>query len=129
VSESQTVRVAREGELAAVLNVLDGGALATSAGRIEQAIGGGDVLVATAGESNQEERIIGALVLDGETITAVAVRPRRRDQGIGTALVEAAAQRRERLVAEFDPHVRPFWNSLGFEISPVDDTDRYRGLR
>jgi len=41
-------------------------------------------------------------VLDGEEILAVAVRRRRRDQGIGSALVEAAGDRREELVAEFD---------------------------
>ena len=41
-------------------------------------------------------------VLDGEEILAVAVRRRRRGQGIGSALVEAAGDRREELVAEFD---------------------------
>lgn len=75
-----------------------------------------------------EQTVIGALVLDGERIAAVAVRPGRRDQGIGTALVEAAADRRDRLVADFDPAVEPFWQSLGFEIERRSD-GRRRGVR
>jgi len=79
--------------------------------------------------SDDSGRVLGALVLDGEEITAVAVRRRRRGQGIGTQLVEAASDRRERLVAEFDPRVREFWSSLGFESEPLPDSDRYRGVR
>jgi GNAT superfamily N-acetyltransferase len=41
-------------------------------------------------------------VLDGEEILAVAVRRRRRGQGIGSALVEAALEDRDELVAGFD---------------------------
>lgn len=74
-----------------------------------------------------EGRIVGALVLDGNEIGAVAVRPNRRDQGIGSALVEAAASRRPRLEARFDPSLRPFYESLGFRIEAgrgVDGDDR-----
>ncbi|MFB6232774.1 MAG: GNAT family N-acetyltransferase [Haloarculaceae archaeon] len=126
-----TVREATVPELPDVLNVLDGSALATDAGRIRTAIDAGDVLVAVAGEPSDGGRsgpVLGALVLEGETITAVAVRRRRRDQGIGTALVEAAARRRERLVAAFDPGVRPFWASLGFDVEPAGD-GQSRGTR
>ena len=66
-------------------------------------------------------------MLDGEEIVAVAVRPGRRGQGVGTALVEAAADRRERLTAGFDPGVRPFYESLGFEIEC--DDGRCQGVR
>ncbi len=114
------VREATTEELPDVLNVLDGAALETDTGRLRGAIDSGDVLVAVTGEDS--ERILGALVLDQAVITAVAVRRRRRGQGIGTALVEAAARRRDRLVAEFDARVRPFWASLDFEITPVDPT-------
>lgn len=75
------------------------------------------------------DRVLGALALVEEEIVAIAVRPGRRGQGIGTALVEAAAERRSRLVAEFDGHVRPFYETLEFEIDPATDTDRYRGSR
>ena len=106
----------------------------------------GDVLVATeerddAAENtegrdttneSEDATILGALVLvpreSGAHIDAVAVRRARRAQGVGTSLVRAAAERRVRLTAEFDPGVRPFYESLGFDISIVeDDSDRLRG--
>jgi GNAT superfamily N-acetyltransferase len=72
-------------------------------------------------------RVLGVLVLDGAEIEAVAVRRRRRGQGIGTALVEAAAERRNRLDAEFDAHVCPFYEALGFDVERVEEK-RYRGV-
>ena len=114
--DSLCVRPASVAELPDVLNVLDGAALETDTGRLRGAIDGEALLVAVA----DGDRILGALVLDGAEITAVAVRRRRRDQGIGTALVEAAATRRTRLVAEFDARVRAFWERVGFEIRPLD---------
>lgn len=74
------------------------------------------------------ERVLGALALVGQELEAVAVRPGRRGQGIGTALVEAAAERRPRLVAEFDSRVYAFYESLGFDVDPAEGTDRYRGI-
>lgn len=68
-------------------------------------------------------RVIGALVLDDEAIDAVAVRPGRRGQGVGSALVEAAASRHENLTASFDPGVRPFYESLGFDVDCGEDGD------
>lgn len=133
------VRQASATDQVDVLNVLNGSALATDIDQIAAAINHGNVLVAVTADSAARppvttdspdtERILGALVLDGKEITAVAVRRRRRNQGIGTSLVEAASQRCDRLVARFDAGVRPFWDSLGFEITPVADADRYRGVR
>lgn len=127
------VREASVSELPDVLNVLDGNGLATDAGRLRRALDAGNLLVAVAGGDGSDdhtgERVIGALALDGEEVTAIAVRRRRRDQCVGTALVETAAGRRDRLVAAFDPRVRPFWESLGFEIAPAEAPDRYRGVR
>jgi GNAT superfamily N-acetyltransferase len=112
-----------------VLNVLDGAMLDVDSGRLRSAIDRGDVLVAVAGDDSDDERVLGALVLAGEEITAVAVRQRRRNQGIGTMLVEAATDRCERLVATFDPRVRSFWESLEFGIEPAAEPDRFRGVR
>lgn len=76
-----------------------------------------------------DDRLLGALVLDGDEIDAVAVRPGRRGQGIGSALVEAAGARRDEVTAHFDPGVRPFYESLGFDIDCSIDrgNDRCRG--
>ncbi len=78
--------------------------------------------------ADEEGRVLGTLVLDGEEIVAVAVRRSRRGQGIGTALVETAATRRGRLVAEFRDRERPFYASLGFDIEPADEDGRLRGV-
>lgn len=135
MTDTTRVRQATVPELPDVLNVLDGAMLDVDSGRLRGAIDDGDVLVAVAGgpepgteERSSDERVLGALALDGEEITAVAVRQRRRGQGIGTRLVEAAADRRERVVAEFDPRVHSFWSELGFDSEPVEG-GRYRGIR
>lgn len=75
----------------------------------------------------EADRVLGALVLDGAHVEGVAVRPGRRGQGIGRALVEAAANRRERLTAAFDERVVPFYRALGFDIGDGDGEGRYRG--
>ena len=124
------IREATVPELPDVLNVVDGAMLDVDTGRLRSAIDRGAVLVAVAGvDGDDTERIVGALVLDGTEIVAVAVRRRRRGQGIGTQLVEAASERRERLVANFDPRVDSFWSSLGFAIETLPDSDRFRGVR
>ncbi|UPV75524.1 GNAT family N-acetyltransferase [Halorussus limi] len=114
---------------------------------LEARIDAGDVLVANE-RDRENGPIIGALVLvphgdggpdatdeaaptvtgDAAHIDAVAVRRARRGQGVGAALVRAAAERRAPLTAAFDPGVRPFYDSLGFEISRSEsDADRLRG--
>jgi GNAT superfamily N-acetyltransferase len=116
------VRGARPDERAAVMNVLDGAMLEVETDRV--ASDATTTLVACEGD-----RVLGALVLDGEEVLGVAVRRSRRGQGIGTTLVEAAAARRERLVAEFREEVRPFYESLGFEVRPADEDGRVHGVR
>lgn len=127
-----TVREATADELAAVLGILDGAALETDADRVRAGIERGDVLVAVpddvARPDGTDATPVGALVLDGDEISNVAVRRRRRGQGIGTALVEAAADRREVLVAECDAGVTAFYESIGFDVEPLGD-GRYRGRR
>jgi len=104
-----------------VLRMLDGAMLETDADRVSECIEAGSVLVATVAD-----RPVGALVRDGDRVTAVATRRRHRDRGVGSALVRAALEGRDHLVAEFDPGVRPFYESLGFDIEAVGD-GRLRG--
>lgn len=124
------IRPAAVGELPAVMAVLDGAMLQVDVAVVETAIETGRVLVAVDGGP-----VLGVLVLEddvpteGAHIKAVAVRPGRRDQGVGAALVEAAAAEYDRLVAEFDGAVRPFWESLGFDVQRSTVAGRYVGLR
>ncbi|MFC6974861.1 GNAT family N-acetyltransferase [Halomicroarcula sp. GCM10025709] len=118
------VRDATVEDLPSVMNVLDGAVLATDVERVRASIARDGTLVAVT----EDEQVVGALVLDGGRVDAVAVRRRRRGQGIGTALVEAAADRRERLTAEFDAAVRPFYESLGFTVESLAEPGRCRGV-
>jgi len=120
------VREAAVTDLPDVMNVLDGAVLEADAAAVRDAIADDDVLVAVSGNG---ERVLGALVLDGDHVDAVAVRRRRRGQGIGTELVEAAADRRDRLTAAFDADLRPFYEGLGFTLEPADEPGRFRGER
>lgn len=128
------VRAADDDELSAVATVLDAAMLATD--DLDARIAAGDVLVAADGD-----RILGAVVLvaPGQApawvrergadahVAAVAVRRRRRGQGVGTALVDAAAER-GRLTAAFDADLRAFYRGLGFTLEPAGD-GRLRGVR
>jgi GNAT superfamily N-acetyltransferase len=83
----------------------------------------GTVLIAV-----EEQRLLGALLVDGSHVHAVAVRPGRRGQGIGAALIETAASRRGTLTATFDRRVKPFYKALEFEIEPLEADGRFRGV-
>ena len=90
---------------------------------LPERIDSGDVLVAA-----EDGSVLGALVLVQVDdcvahVDAVAVRRARRARGVGSALVRRAVEHEGRLTAEFDPAVRPFYASLGFEISPVEGDD------
>lgn len=123
------VRPANADEVPAVMNVLDGAVLSIATDTVRAGIEDSGTLVAVSGDDPLAGRILGALVLDGPHIEAVAVRRRRRGQGIGTALVEAALGRRDRITADFDADVRPFYEALGFDIEALDGPDRFRGER
>jgi GNAT superfamily N-acetyltransferase len=113
-----TIREATSGDKTTVRAICNAAMLELD----ERVLAEGTVLLA-----HDEGRVLGALVLDGAEIDAIAVRPGRRGQGIGSSLVAAAADRRSELTAEFDSSVRLFYESLGF------DTDceggRCRGRR
>jgi len=152
MTRTVSVRPATPQDQTGVLGVLDAAMLETDAEQIRDRIGQGDVFVAvrdsggaetpreTAGESvTGSETVLGALVLvdpgRGATaanvghVDAVAVRRRQRGQGLGGALVRAACEGYGRLTAEFDDGVRPFYESLGFAVEPVeaDGSERFRG--
>ena len=121
------VRTARDDDRLDVVRILDAAML--EVGDVTPRIDAGDVLVAV---DDDRDRVIGAIVLapepSGTYVSAVAVRRRRRDRGIGTALIERALEREGRLTARFDDRVRPFYESLEFSIERIDDR-RYRGER
>ena len=109
--------------------VIDGGYLVLDA--LTERIAADEVLVAVAPGSSGP--VLGAIVFDpkeggGAHVDAVAVIQSRRDQGIGSALVRAGIERYGTLTAEFSPSVRPFYESLCFEIEETDEADdRLRG--
>ncbi|WP_101295257.1 GNAT family N-acetyltransferase [Halegenticoccus soli] len=112
-SPNATVREADPDDLLDVMRVLDAAMLEADADAVRERIAAGEALVAEA-----DGAVVGALALDGSRVEAVAVRRTRRGRGIGSALVEAAAVRTGDLTAEFDPRVRPFYESLGFDVEP-----------
>ena len=114
-----TVTTAEEDDLAAAMNVLDGADLDVSVATVRTAIDRNHVLVARS----ETGTVLGALVCvdrdPGVRVDAIAVRPNRRDQGIGSALIEAAGDRWDVLVARFEPGLWPFYDSLGFVRAPA----------
>lgn len=124
------IRTATPDETPAVRNVVDGAVLELEAQALDDAIENDDVFVAVReSDGTGSALVLGALVLAEGEILAVAVRNRRRDQGIGTALVESAAEHHNRLHAEFHERVRPFWESLDFSVEPASEADRFCGRR
>lgn len=131
-----TVRTATPRDSLEVRRILDGAML--EIGDVDARIDADDVFVATGvrehPRESDAERILGALVCEpreherGAHVSAVAVRRRQRARGVGTALVERALEREGALTARFDESVRPFYDSLGFSITRIDDR-RYEGER
>ncbi|MFB6218879.1 MAG: GNAT family N-acetyltransferase [Halobacteriaceae archaeon] len=113
-----TVRTADTDDLLAVMRLLDAANLATDARSVEARLAEGTILVAGDPPAGA---LVARPVESGAHIEAVAVRNARRGQGLGSALVGAAADRWGRLTAEFDPSVRPFYESLDFDIRPAED--------
>lgn len=123
------VRTATQEDVVDISNVLDGALLDVEMTTLRSAIDDRSVLLAVTSEEDTDERVVGVVVLVENEIVALAVRRRRRGQGIGTTLVQESAKSRDVLTAEFDERVRPFWGSLGFTITPIEDTDRFEAHR
>lgn len=104
------IREAREDEADDVMRALEGALLEIDPDAVREAIARGEALIAL-----ENGHVRGALVLEGSHVEAIAVVRRHRANGIGSALVRRAAERGP-LTAEFRPAVRPFYESLDFEI-------------
>jgi GNAT superfamily N-acetyltransferase len=121
------VRAATREDCDDILQILDAAALETDRELTHESIAAGRTVVAV-----EEGRLLGtAVCVSTESdvrIEAIAVRKRRKGQGIGTALVERVLEDHDRVVAEFDERVRPFYESLGFEIETTEN-GRFRGVR
>ncbi|WP_348613305.1 GNAT family N-acetyltransferase [Halobaculum rarum] len=117
-----SIRTARGDEMEAIRHLLDA-AMLTVPANLPDRVAGGDALVAVdEGIGAESPDVVGALVLDDTRIEAVAVRKHRRADGVGAALVAAAAERTDApLTATFRPQVRPFYEALGFEVEERDD--------
>lgn len=106
------IRPADSADLVAVMRLLDAAVLEADASVVRDRIAAESVLVADA-----DGRVVGALVLDGSHVDAIAVQKERRGRGIGSRLVAAAdTVTEEVLTADFDEDVRRFYDSLGFDI-------------
>lgn len=121
------IRPATADEREPLTTVLDAAALETDPGTVRESVAADRALVAVV-----DGRLLGGVVAvpaeSGVEVDAIAVRPGRRGQGIGRALIEALRDRHERVVAGFDGKVRPFYEKLGFDIEAVGE-DRFRGSR
>ena len=124
--ETVEIRTATATEVDECAAILDGAMLQADRERLQARVSEDCVLVASRLDGDSGV-ILGTLVLDDSEITAVAVRPGRRGRGLGRALVAAAASRRKSLWAAFDPNVRGFYDSLGFDIEASDESGRLRG--
>jgi len=140
MSAELSLRRAGPDDRLAVVRLFDAGLLETDPDRLRRQLDAtaGFVLLGTI-----DERPVGAIAVDlasGDNseevdtaeparITAIAVRRRRRDRGIGRQLVDAAAEQvaPRPLAATFDERVRPFYRACGFEIEPHEG--RLRGCR
>lgn len=150
-----TIRRAEAKDFLAVMRVLDGANLESDASVVERRIDDGLVLVAAdaghvigalvavplaefesddaveADEADAEsaDEASGESSDDAESgahVEAVAVRLRRRGQGIGTALMRDAAERWRPLTADFYPGLSGFYEKLEFDIEKRDG--QYRGV-
>lgn len=116
------IRSATTSDLPSIMNIIDGSMLQLDLEIVQSRISSEEVLVAESPET-----ILGTLVSTGHTIEVIAVRSKRRDQGIGSALVKTAANKSNKpLIAEFDKESLQFYQKLGFSISSKTD-GRYMG--
>lgn len=125
-----SIRRADRTDRLAVARLFDGALLETDDDRLHRQLAETDGFVLLATVDSQP---VGAIALDSTPddphdesdeppvrITAIAVRRRRRDRGIGRQLLRAAAAAvtPRPLTARFEERVRAFYRACGFEIEP-----------
>lgn len=124
---SPEIRPATLDELSSVMSIIEMALLDVSLETVRARIEAENVLVAATAE-----RILGACILtprdEGVFVEAIAVRPNRRGQTIGSMLLDAAGETHSPLIVEFDASVRAFYAALDFTIERLSE-DRYRGQR
>lgn len=153
-----SIRRARPSDFTELLSILDGAALETDSAVVQRAIDADRAFVTVSDSSRTDSEILlGGVVLRGEEtvsspdcrngasgsrafatacsssasaveISAIAVRPGRRGQGIGTALIEAVCSQYAIVRATFDPELRPFYESLGFSCRRCEEQSRLVGI-
>jgi len=107
-----TIREATISDLPSLMNVIDASLLYVDIESVKSSISSNDVLVATSPTT-----ILGVLISKQNNIEAIAVRSRRRHQGIGSALVRSLAKKLDGpLIAEFDGPSLQFYQKLGFSL-------------
>ncbi|MFW6018902.1 MAG: GNAT family N-acetyltransferase [Halapricum sp.] len=120
------VREATTEELDTVITILDAAILETDRDVVRRSVRTELTLVAL-----EDGRVLGAVVAlpadRGVRIDGIAVRKRRQGNRLGSMLVETLLDRHGRVVAAFDDRVRPFYESLGFDVTNVAP-GRYRGV-
>ncbi|WP_435118155.1 GNAT family N-acetyltransferase [Halolamina sp. C58] len=121
--EDVELRRGTDDDVVAAMRVLQGALLDIDGSTVRDAAPEGELLLAEAGDW-----IVGALVLRDGHIEGVAVRRKRRGEGIGSALIEAAVADEDGTVtADFRAGVRGFWKDLGFEVE--QEGSRFWGVR
>ncbi|GAB3680248.1 hypothetical protein GCM10028857_02720 [Salinarchaeum chitinilyticum] len=131
-----SIHVATPADRVAVSRVLDGALLECP--DLPDRLADGTVLLART-----DRAVVGAIVLDpaGPTdrtppdpwpaamhVEAIAVRRKRRNQGIGSALLRAALRRWAPLTADYDEQVKPFYESVGAACREADTDGRQWAL-
>lgn len=121
-----TIRVAKSSDILDVIRILDASLLECDrlriTGIIDKEFDRSAVYVA-----EREGQILGTLVLDRGTISALAVRRHHRHCGIGQSLVKTCLAAYDTVEATFDSGLCPFYRSLGFTITSRC-SDRYRAI-
>lgn len=131
------VRIAKPDEFPEIMSILEGSLLDVSGDAVRAAIRSESVRVYV-----DVNRLIGVIVtepsqkrtgaaegnFDGEIhIAAVAVRPNRRNQGIGRELIEEILSCYESATVTFEEPAKPFYRALNVSIL-TRQNDTYVGI-
>ena len=108
------IRRADSADLPGVMNVLDGANLAVDVETVARRIETEHVIVAERGAINGVLQAVPRR--EGVHVEALAVRRRRRRQGVGTELLDAAYGQWGRVTVSCDRELMAFYRSGGFDV-------------